>query len=234
MGQGMNCHMFSPQQSRESGNIMIYILIAIVLFGGLTLVLSRQNQQAEGQSTTDEQIALQVQDMMTYSGVVGAAIDQIASLGTPYSSMVFINPASSNFETLTPMANVFHPKGGGINAPAYNPKIFSAATNPTPGWYIGRFNTVEGTPSTAQDIILTAHSITKPLCTALNKKLIGSATIPTMGANTAYYLVAGINHSLGNGTLTQAICPTCYDKASLCVSNVAGTQWSFYSIVGAQ
>lgn len=227
--------MFSYTSGRERGNVMIYILIAIALFGGLTLSLSRQNQQADGQSLSEEEIAFQVNEVMTYAGTVANVIDQMNTIGTQYSDLVFINPGSANFDSLTPQFNIYHNSGGGLTKAVINKKIFTGSgTNPPAGWYIGRFNTVEGTPTTAHDVIVTAHLINQPLCAALNKKLTGNATIPTLGANPAYYLIAGTHHSLGNGTFTKAICPTCFEKPALCVSNTGGTAWSFYSLVGVQ
>ncbi len=227
--------MFSPQSGRERGNIMVYILIAIALFGGLTLVLSRQNKQSESQSVSDEQLALQVKDVLTYAATVGNVVEQMETAGSEYNDLVFNLPDSGSYAT-NAIHNIYHPSGGGLNPMPADPKVFTgAANNPLAGWYIGRFNNVEGTPSSAQDIIVAAHQISQRLCAALNKKLTGNAAIPTLGANPAYYLIpSGTAHNLGNGELTKASCTACYDRTALCVSNTGGTAWTFYSIAGVQ
>lgn len=235
MGQGANYHMFSKKPCRERGNIMVYILIAIALFGGLTLVLSRQNKQSESQSISDEQLAIQVKDLLTYAATAAHVVAQMQIAGAEYNDIVFFLPSdTANFGT-NARNNIYHPSGGGLIPVAIDKRIFTGtAANPPAGWYIGRFNNVEGTPTTAQEIMLAAHQISKPLCAAINKKLAGDATIPALGANPAFYLVPGSFHNLGNGTLTKAACPTCYDKTAYCVRNTADTAWTFYSILAVQ
>jgi len=51
---------------REDGNAMIYVLLAIALFGILTATLSGQNNDADGQDIDDEQIEFYASELLEY------------------------------------------------------------------------------------------------------------------------------------------------------------------------
>lgn len=229
--------MFSSCSTGQRGNIMVYLLIAIALFGALTLILSRQNAQSDAQSTNDEQLTLNANDVIDYANGVQSVIDQMIISGTDLDELSFVNPTSAGFDTGSSIHKVFHARGGGLSRAPANPRLFTGDDDdPDPGWYLGRFNNVEWTPSSARDVILTAHQISQPICAGINKRLHGDAAIPALDGtgNIADYLIDDAEHTGTNAALTEIVCGDCKEKPALCVSNNAGTMWSFYSIIGVQ
>lgn len=228
--------MFSMPRAHQSGNIMVYILLAIALFGALTLVLSRQNAQSDGQDLSDEQLAFQVNELLQYSAAARTAVDTILLAGSTIDDIVFTKPNEAGYENTNTIHNIYHPSGGGLIPAAANPSIFTGSPMPAPeaGWYIGRFNQVEGTPSTQEDIIATAFGLSESVCKALNKELIGDETIPSLGVDIRPYLLDTALHGAGNADLTEIACADCYDRPALCVRNGANHTWAFYSVIGVQ
>lgn len=229
--------MFSYKTDSQSGNIVIYILIAIALFGILTAVLTRLNEQSGNLSISEEQQALYANNLTAFSASAQNIIDQMVVSGSSLSDINFINPASAGFDTAPHYHKLYHPAGGGLNMPASAPALFTGtAAMPPAGWYIGRFNNVEWTPSSAPDIIVTAYQIDKAVCEAVNRRITGNTDIPALAGtgDIRTYLIDTDYHGEGNAPLTALICAGCENMPSLCVSNGTGTSWAFYSIIGVQ
>lgn len=219
---------------QQRGNAMIYILIAIALFGGLTLVLSRQNEQADSQNIDDELIEFQVSQILNYAAAAQGVVDQMRMSGSAFDSLDFVLPDAASYDLGSHIHKIYHPEGGGLGLKAASTDIFTGTDNdPDPGWYMGVFNTVEWTPSTATDIILTAHQIDQALCARINKNLTGSETIPAIAGTgvLADYLIDDTLHTGTNAAFDTAVCAACDGYPALCVSNTAGDMWSYYSII---
>ena len=221
----------------ESGNAMIYILIALALIAALTLALTRQNEQSDALGINDEKAAFFSTQLISYATTAQDSINKMLMSGSQVTDLDYVLPSASSFNTAPNIYKVFHPQGGGLVYKEANPDIFTgSSSDPAPGWYIGRFNNVEWTPTTANDIILTAHQISKPVCENLNKKITGSSTIPAIAGtgNLADYLIGDTNHSGSNAPFTVAVCSDCEGYSSLCVSNDSGDMWSYYVIIEGQ
>jgi hypothetical protein len=228
--------MFSMPRTHQSGNIMVYILLAIALFGALTLVLSRQNAQGDGQDLSDEQLAFQANELLQYSAAARAAVDTILLAGSTIDDIVFTKPNEAGYENTNTVHNIYHPLGGGLIPAAANPSIFTGSTTPDAGWYIGRFTNVVGTATSGNDIIITAYGISEALCGALNKKLVGSDEPIDFDSDVRHYLINNTIHGLGNSaTMPGAFCTDCLNRTELCVrSTTDGPALAFYSVIGVQ
>jgi len=221
------------KKSSERGNAMIYVLIAVALFAALNFTLSRNNSDnGEAQDLDDGKTELYIGQLISYAAQAKMAVDQLLFEGTRIDNLNFITPSDPAFETGSDIFKVYHPGGAGLS-PGNIPTELIAQTNNTPaaGWYMGRFNNIEWSQSTATDIILVAHQISKKACEKINKKITGNTSIPAMNVNLANILIDDSEHSGSNIDWTTANCPACADIPALCVSNAGATQFSFYNII---
>lgn len=215
------------------GNAMIYILISLALLGLLTMTLMRQNKQG-GDDIEADQAELLASQVLTYTTTVKAAVDQMLLIGTPVASIDFARPSDTGFDTAPYGNKLFHPEGGGLSYSPPSQNLFvSGLSSPAAGWYAGRFNDIEWTPTSAQDVVLTAWGIKQPVCALLNKKITGSAAIPALSSARSR-LVKVTYHSAANAAFVKADCTACEEKPSLCVSTDSAAVFVFYSVISAQ
>lgn len=220
--------MKTPQSSRrQSGNVMIYILLALVLIGALTVALTRQSDQG-GDNLSYEQAELQASQLIAYSLAAQNIVNQMIMSGSDVDDINPILPSDGAFNTAPNIHKIYHPQGGGLNfKQASIPPFVASGVSTKEGWYINKNTNVEWTPTSAKDIILTAFAVERTVCERINFKITGSTIIPTL-PNTVSYLVSGTSTEL-----TIANCPECNGKTSLCVTGSAGNP-SFYTILEAR
>lgn len=224
----------------QSGNALIYVLIAVALFAALSMTLGRQTGTAEIASLSDEKAELQATRLIAHAAQAKSAIDQMLFGGTAVDDLIFTPPTDPGFET-EPPANylkVYHPVGGGL-IPATLPAetLGGNSASPPPGWYLGRFNTVDWSKSAADEVILLAYQIHPKICERINKKITGNPAIPSMTLaikqvfiDDSLPLHGGANAPLTTGA--SQICPDCHNRASLCVQQ--GGLYGFYTILADQ
>ncbi len=218
-----------PEHGNAQGNAMVYILIALALFGFLTVTLSRQNDQADGQELSDEMVTLYTNELIEYTTAAGNVIEMMLATGSDVNDLDFINPASANFDTGSHIHKVFHPQGGGLNfQSSFTEEIESGAGAM---WYFQDNLNVEWTDTTGNDTILMAYSINPSICENINLKITGSATIPatTVGLNAIFSPSAYTEASFNTTN-----CPGCDGYPILCVSNGAVDTYGLYAIIAAQ
>lgn len=230
----------SQEIHTQSGNALIYVLIAVALFAALSMTLGRQTDTSEIGTLSDEKAELQATQMITYAAQAKSALDQMLFGGTKVDDLDFTQPTDPAFET-EPPANylkVYHPVGGGLVPAALDAQAIGGnSATPPPGWYLGRFSNVDWTNSVAQEVILLAYQIHPKICERINLKITGTAAIPSMTApikevfiDAALPLHGGANADLTTGT--AQICPDCHNRASLCVQQ--GGLYAFYTILADQ
>ncbi len=215
-------------KNSQSGNVLVYVLIAIVLFAALGFTLSRQTQNSSTKEIDSAKADILAMDMLSYSVQTKSVIDQMIFTGSNIAGLVFTLPSEAGFGTSPHIHKIFHPEGGGLSLANLPSKATAqVSTPPDAGWYLGRFNNVEWSKGSGTDVILTAHQIAKPVCESINKNVTGSITIPALTGSLSTYLVdTGTNNDL-----TAAVCAACDGYMSLCVSNNAADTYSFYSVL---
>lgn len=223
----------------QRGNAFLYILIAVVLFGGLMFSISRSAHNDDPTSQLDDGKAkIAANSILSYAAVASNAIIQMEQSGTDPGDIDFMYPSDTNFNTAPTINKLFHPDGGGLNYKTLPPGAANTSAIVTPaGYYIGRFNNVEWTPTTAQDIIFTAYELTESVCEELNRKIRGSTTIPpTTSGHFRTFLLDEDIYSGTNVDFNVANCTTCEEISSACVSYTSGadTKYAFYSILTAR
>ncbi len=245
---------FSNPENRQSGNALIYVLIAIALFASLSFVLGRQTDTSETGVVSEEQAELYASQLISYSAQAKSSVDQMRATGAYPEDLYFFLPGDTGFDdgaTYKDIHKIFHPAGGGLsmkNLPsAIRKDDDTSEPGPAPGWYMGRFNNVEWTGSTANDVILVAYKITRPVCEAINEKITGSKTIPKLTGKARDFFIydaastpphefsTGGDHTGSNAdfaaTGSPAPCGDCDGMPSLCVSNDTEKIFAFYNII---
>ncbi len=216
------------QKNKQSGNALIYVLIAIALFAALGFTLARQNQDSNTNEVDEAKADLYALELITYASQVKSVINQMIFSGSKINNLVFTLPSEAGFNAAPHIHKIYHPQGGGLTPANLPAKAVSEISSPpAAGWYLGNFNNVEWTDSASSDVILTAYQISKPVCEAINDKITGSTTIPALIGDLDDYLLDTVT----NNDLDIASCAACEGYMSLCVSNSAVSAYAFYNVV---
>lgn len=101
------------------------------------------------------------------------------------------------------------------------------------GSYLGRFNNIGWSPTSAQDIVFTSAKISNAVCKELNKKLANTTTIPVVSSPETY-LVAAAYTSASNSDFTASQCAACENQNAMCIGETASGPYYFYNIVMAR
>jgi hypothetical protein len=214
-----------------SGNVLLYVLIAVVLFGALSFMLTKQ---MDGNSTTNSlkrgTDRLSSEDLINYATTMRSVVEQMTViqnvLPTEFS---FIKPADVGYNTPPHSAKVYHAAGGGMNL--FNAKdAFFAPTSAKRGWIVQQGTNVEWTRTTASDIILTFLDVENSLCQEINTRLYKDSSIPTTTVDSSAMLVNGGGD---DADFTLASCPSCNQRVSFCIKDAAGKN-AFYNIILAR
>lgn len=220
------------RRKNERGNALVYVLIAIALFAALSYTLARNTDTNEAGTLSEDRAELYATQLISYAAQAKSVVDQMLFQGAQIDDLVFTLPSEAGFNNAPTMYKVYHPDGGGL-IPATIPDqaLNEISTTPPSGWYMGRFSNVEWTPTTDQDIILTAYQIEKSVCERINFTVTGNTDIPKIssGAMSDYLVPDSFDTDF-----MEADCPDCSDHSSLCISNSAASAFAFYSIIAAQ
>jgi hypothetical protein len=239
MDRMINRQKKSQNKAKQAGNAMIYVLVAIVLFAALSMILSRQTDISETSEIDAAKAEMYGTQFIAYSAAAKSAVDQMIFSGTRMDSLDFTLPSQAGFNTAPTINKVYHPDGGGLNAGTLPAETTtSAIADPVAGWYMGRFNNVEWTKTTATDVILVAYQIKKPICEKINEKAIGSATIPQLTTSIrsimiddAFYAGTVNADFLTDPNNVGSVCDECHGRSSLCVEDQAGGTYAFYAVI---
>lgn len=171
----------------EHGNALWFILIAVVLLGALTMILSRGGTSVN-QSGDVEQLRIKSGQILRYTKSIEAAIQQMIQIrGISENNISFENATTATDYTNTNCTSndckIFNVEGGGM---AY--KNFSGI-NDGSDWIFNSSNNVGtsagpiGTTAagTGNDLLMLLPNVDTDLCIQINRDLsVGTAgTLPT-------------------------------------------------------
>ena len=219
-------------KKNDSGNALIYVLIAIVLFAALTMTMGRQGGGGEANTMGDSRVELNATQIINAASQAKSALDQMRYSGTQPDDLDFTLPGEPDPGTKT-IYRVFHADGGGL-MPLFLPKDSAGltTTSPAAGWYMGAVDNIEWTATADPEVILTAYNISKDICAAINKKLAGSTDIPAVAGTLRNYIIpARFLGGGGNTAFNTADCPDCKNTLSFCVSDSGASIFAFYNIL---
>jgi type II secretory pathway pseudopilin PulG len=221
----------------ERGNAFLYILIAVILFAGLMFTISRSRQSESVGTLTEGRAQVAANAILSYATSAQNAISNLDIVGTDANTIDFTLPSDATFNNAPTIHKLFHPDGGSLT---YKPLPIDASADDgaglDAGFYIGRFNNIEWTPTAADDVVFVAFEISQDVCAAINLQLTGSDAIPNLVGNTMEnLLIDDAVHGGSNSNFEIASCAACNEKPALCVSKIAAdTKYGFYSIMIAQ
>jgi hypothetical protein len=158
------------RQSSQSGNILIYILGAIVLFGLVTVIL-RSNYQP-GTGIDDESTMMKVSQVRRYAAELERGVAYAMNNGASETELRFAHSkalAAYGTYGTTPTAEIFHPSGGGVE---WRDPPSGIQTLAAP-WVFTAANTVKQvgsqcTDATCTDLVAILPNVTKAACIQFN------------------------------------------------------------------
>jgi hypothetical protein len=166
----------------QSGNALWFILIAIVLLGGLTVMMSRSSGTSED-SGDYERSQIQVSEVARYMKSIEMAVQTLRNNGCSEKDINFDTPMVAGYNNTTAPADdscdVFSVKGGGMTYKRIPPVLLDTtkSANPLYGHWIfnggnlvyglGTGTSMAGTKD--QDLLIIAPFLTKDFCMKLNK-----------------------------------------------------------------
>ncbi len=216
------------KKSTEKGNVLIYVLIAIALFAGLSFTLSRQNSGSNTNELDDAKSEFYATQLISYAAQVQSVIDQMIISGSNLDDLDFTLPGQASFSTPPFTHKVYHPQGGGLTPARLRKGTIHQISSTIPaGWYLGLFNNIEWSNTASTDAILTAYQIDKQICEKINMKITGNSVIPALSGDMSSYLI----DSSSNSDLNISDCTACEGYITLCVSNDIVQAYSFYTVV---
>lgn len=187
----------------ETGNALFFILIAVVLLGLLTMVLSRGGSNTE-QTGSFEQNRVQIGQLLRYTKSIEAAIQQMKLRDVSENDISFANTTTAtdytnaNCDDATdrsfPNCLLFDVEGAGLtyrNFPRVNDGsdwIFTGANNVgTAAGPVG--STVD---TRGNDIIMLLPNVNSDLCIQINRDLevgiAGTLPLETTGIDTTEFI----------------------------------------------
>src|SRR5690349_19816918 len=86
----------STMTKQQSGNALIYILIAVFLLGGLTVLLSRTGNQTNDTGST-EQLSMQSSSLMKYASGIQTAVSNLQLAGCAENDISFEHASADGY-----------------------------------------------------------------------------------------------------------------------------------------
>ena len=163
----------SSKRTSEQGNVLFFILIAVVLLGVLTAVLSRSSSTVD-QSADYEQQTVRASQIVRYAKSIEAAVQEMQLRGISERDISFANTVTTNIYTngfcdddtdsSFPDCLIFDQEGAGLTyLPAPN------LSNDGSDWLFVGTNDVTGVGTTDPDLIMILPIVRDSVCTAINR-----------------------------------------------------------------
>lgn len=210
----------------QSGNAFLYILIAIVLFAGLTFVLSRGHDSGDKTILSQAQLQTAAQRLLSYVNQSSDSWLQLRNTGTDLDEVDLTLPTAGTFNNAPTIHKLFHPDGGGILYRDMNEDTFRENASTPVGWKFVLVN-ADWTATTGTDLMMAYVNVRADLCAKINELVRDDATIPVTTVNSTNTFVTGA------AALTEVACPDCKIYSSLCIED-AGGAYVFYNLIEAR
>lgn len=217
------------KQAKLRGNAFLIALVSVVLLGTLTVIVTRQMSGSALQNISTEKADLYAGRAIAHAEEMKAVLYQMDMLNVDASALDFEKPSSGTFNSGTTSLKVFHPAGGGLKESPVPPSDFyKTGYSGVTDWQFQKGTNVEWTPTSSTDVIYSIWGMSDAICSAINKKITGTTTIPT--TSTAFSSLFQFGST--DVAFTATDCAACSGYPLLCIQN-SGTN-AFYSIVLAR
>lgn len=168
-------------RSGESGNVLWYILIAVVLFGALSFAIA-QSMRGGGSVMDDERTKLTASEIVDYGAVLANAASQLRLRGIKADAISLENPVVAGYANgncADDTCKIFALDGGGVTYKAPSSDWLDSAQSAQSGygqWVFSGLNEVDlvgtdGASAANKELIAFLPYVTKALCIALNEKV---------------------------------------------------------------
>ena len=210
---------------QESGNALIYVLVAIALFAALSFTLARQNKGGETGALDDKKARLYATQIISYAAQAQNAVQQMIASGSDIDELDFTKPSQPGFNTAPTIHKLFHPDGGGLSLKNLDTAFRIENGGAPPGIYVVKKN-VEWTKTIGTDVILSFYGLQTKICNHLAEDLGG-----TMGSATAANMYNVFALQANVATLNTTFCAACDDKFTFLVNDSVTGSCTFYTIL---
>lgn len=173
--------------SRQGGNAIIMVLIAVVLFGALAYTFMRGAKSGTG-NLSAQQTRIAAQEIINYAGKIERAVNKVRQRGCSEEQISFENSLDSDHANASAPSddtcNIFESAGAGA-APYDAPANWFVDTTGGNTFYYTSGDPIElvgtdCTSDTCTELNLVLWNITQPLCEEINRQLGYSfTTVPT-------------------------------------------------------
>lgn len=160
------------KRKNESGNVLFYILIAIVLFAALSFVVGGMMRGGNADMIGEEQAKLYAGEILDYARVVRQAVQDVRiSNGCTDTEIRFVNNVTSGYGTsVRSDCDIFDPAGGDVR---YAPPVDKWGVG-TEWIFSGRtpvlgVGTNDGTAN-ASDLTIVLSDVNSTVCKEINNK----------------------------------------------------------------
>jgi hypothetical protein len=225
------------RRKSERGNILFMVLIAIVLIGTLTAVVSSTGDN-NGSGIDQERLALHAGDVQRYASELERGVNYIVQNGLGEEAFRFSIPTNTSapflYEELAadtdPRDQMFHPDGGAAN---YRAAPEGVQTSTGGAWEFYGNTQVPQVGSDRSDLIAVLPNVTLQFCEKINALNGQTDTQPLDGGgdihNTSerFTTSTGYNDAAPN-VLTSASF-TKFPPLQACVQS--GTDYHFYHVL---
>jgi hypothetical protein len=176
-------------RNNQNGNILIFLLIAIVLLGGLTALLTRSGGSTNETGEYERQ-SISASDLLKYASGIEQAVQKLQQFGCSENQISFDQAVVTGYSHLnSPTDNschVFETAGGGqVYESANTGLLDSAASGETHygEWVFSGANEIQDIGTTAAsnasaEMVIMLPFVDQDICTQINRTLDIGSTIP--------------------------------------------------------
>lgn len=229
-------------RNTERGNVLFYILVAVVLLAALTYAVA-QSGRGNVQKLSDEKARLLASELIEYANTVANAVGQLRLRGVDLDELCFDHPnwgasdynhagCSDNFN------KIYHPDGGGLTWTQANADAMDSTASPDNLWHFYSDNEIQDVGTTAGDsssteLIIMVDELQQNVCQQINGLLgvTDADTAPptdTAYGETRYVGAFGYTATIGDEAGGAAL----DGKPAGCFQ--AGGKYAFYKVLVAR
>ena len=222
----------------QSGSVLLYILIAVMLFAALSYTVAQMMKSGNPGTVSEEKSFLMADDLMNFGRAVRQAVQTMKiSNGCTDTAISFENSFMSGYAhtpAASPSCQIFNAAGGGIQYVTPNKEWLN--TDFQGNVHFGRYflsgaNAFEGVGTPAADLVLLLPFLKSNLCAAINRKLGNTQStdpMPEDGLNVTAPVFTGSYSTTPLNPGAVASSSALRGKMAGCLDNILGATGSVY------
>lgn len=217
--------------SRERGNALFLILIAVILFAALSYAITQSNRSG-GDSGRETNLVTST-TVTQYPNAVKSAVDRMLLRGIVPFDLDYMPPTDPAFNTAPVTNKVFHPNGGGATWQNVDPNTVTldASGVPEGQWWFVPYKVVGGVGTGDPEHVAVLTHVRKAICEQIDKALIGTTTIPVLAFDETNLTQAGMDTL--DDTMIYSDPPPGGLKGynALCVQTISDLRYNYYHVL---